>query len=72
MDRLGSRFIARGKRGLPPEAVAAAVRTALTARRPATRYVVIRDRLTSWTIPRLLPPRLLDRIAARMLGLRRK
>ena len=57
---------------LPVERVADAVMTALTARRPRTRYAVVRNPLLNWLLPRMLPDRVLDRVIARQLGLRRK
>jgi NAD(P)-dependent dehydrogenase (short-subunit alcohol dehydrogenase family) len=57
---------------LPVERVADAVMTALTARRPRTRYPIVRNPLVNWLLPRLLPDRVLDRVIARQLGLRRR
>jgi hypothetical protein len=51
--------------------IARLVRRALTAKRPRTRYAVSPRHLTSWVIPRLLPARVLDRIVARIAGLKR-
>jgi NAD(P)-dependent dehydrogenase (short-subunit alcohol dehydrogenase family) len=56
---------------LPPARVADVVLAALTARRPRSRYVVTGNRLVGWLLPRLLPGRVLDRLIARRLGLRR-
>jgi NAD(P)-dependent dehydrogenase (short-subunit alcohol dehydrogenase family) len=68
-----SDYLAKSEAGaLPVERVADAVMTALTARRPRTRYAVVRNPLVNWLLPRLLPDRLLDRVTARRLGLRRK
>ncbi|HVE79000.1 MAG TPA: SDR family oxidoreductase [Gemmatimonadaceae bacterium] len=64
-------FIRNGRRGYPPERVAAAVWTALSARRPRTRYAVVPGRLMNWTIPMALPARLVDRLLAARFGLRR-
>jgi NAD(P)-dependent dehydrogenase (short-subunit alcohol dehydrogenase family) len=51
----------RGIGGLPPDAVAAVVERALTARRPRARYVVGRDAKTRVWLQRL-PTRLRDRL----------
>jgi NAD(P)-dependent dehydrogenase (short-subunit alcohol dehydrogenase family) len=68
-----SDHIAKSEAGaLPVERVADAVMTALTARRPRTRYAVVRNPLVNWLLPRLLPDRVLDRVIARQLGLRRR
>ncbi|MBM3140933.1 MAG: SDR family oxidoreductase [Chloroflexi bacterium] len=55
----------------PATLVAEAVRHALTARRPRTRYVVGRDARLAVRLRRWLPQRLFDRLALRSLGLPR-
>lgn len=64
--------LARARDALPAEAVAEAVFHALTTAKPKTRYPLTRSSLTNWILPRLLPDRLLDRLAARRLGLGRR
>jgi NAD(P)-dependent dehydrogenase (short-subunit alcohol dehydrogenase family) len=59
-----------GRAGYPPETLATAIWTALTTAKPRTRYAVVINRLTNWTIPRLLPRRVVDRIITGQLGLR--
>jgi hypothetical protein len=54
--------------GLPPAAVAAVIATALTARRPRTRYVVGRDARIQAAAARLLPDRVLDALVRRTFG----
>ena len=57
-------MMAQGKAGLPPEAIGEAVKTALTAVRPRTRYVVARDWLQN-RIVLALPKEFVDaRIAS--------
>ncbi len=51
------------RKGIPPEIVARAVAHALTAKRPKTRYPVGRDARVASVLVRLLPDRVLDRIA---------
>ena len=72
MKKFQEFFIAEGKKGYPPERVAAVIHEALTARSPKARYAVVPGRLQNWTIPRLLPARWVDRIIAAQLGLNRK
>jgi NAD(P)-dependent dehydrogenase (short-subunit alcohol dehydrogenase family) len=55
------------QRGIAPEKVAVAIERALTARRPRTRYLVGLDARGQALISRLLPDRLVDRIAARAM-----
>jgi NAD(P)-dependent dehydrogenase (short-subunit alcohol dehydrogenase family) len=69
IDRFSKYFIAEGRKGFPPERIGAAVFVALTAARPKVRYAVVPQRLMNWTLPRLLPKRLLDQIIGKQLGL---
>ncbi|MAP93886.1 MAG: short-chain dehydrogenase [Ponticaulis sp.] len=62
-------FIKGGDDGLEPEVVAETVFEALTAREPKARYAPVPNKLTSWTLPRLLPRRMLDKIMAKRYGL---
>ncbi|HMC50160.1 MAG TPA: SDR family NAD(P)-dependent oxidoreductase [Solirubrobacterales bacterium] len=57
------------ERGIPPSKVADAIRHALTARRPRTRYLVGADARGQALLGRVLPSRLMDRIIARSMGL---
>jgi NAD(P)-dependent dehydrogenase (short-subunit alcohol dehydrogenase family) len=56
------------RNGLPPEAVAAVVGHALTARRPRTRYVIGREAKAQAVLARLLPDRACDALVARTLA----
>jgi NAD(P)-dependent dehydrogenase (short-subunit alcohol dehydrogenase family) len=71
LARFRQGFIARGRRGFPPERVGEVIWRALSARRPRLRYAVVPQRLVNWTLPRLLPARLVDRLIASALGMRR-
>jgi NAD(P)-dependent dehydrogenase (short-subunit alcohol dehydrogenase family) len=62
-------FIAEGRKGLPPEAIGQAVHIALTTARPKVRYAVVPQRLVNWTLPMLLPKRVLDKIIGKQLSL---
>ena len=57
------------KKGLPTSRVAEATWHAITARRPKLRYYVIPRKFREWTLPRLLPARMVDGIFIKMLGL---
>jgi NAD(P)-dependent dehydrogenase (short-subunit alcohol dehydrogenase family) len=57
------------ERGISPTKVADAIRHALTARRPRTRYLVGADARGQALLGRLLPSRVMDRIIARAMGL---
>jgi NAD(P)-dependent dehydrogenase (short-subunit alcohol dehydrogenase family) len=62
-------FVETGRKGLPPEDIGALVYHALTSARPRTRYAILRNSLTRWLVPRLLPDRALDRVLGKQLGL---
>jgi NAD(P)-dependent dehydrogenase (short-subunit alcohol dehydrogenase family) len=64
--------VGREKKGSPPEVVARAVLTALTARTPRTRYPVGADATALTWLPRLLPSRWLDQVRFKLFGLSRK
>jgi NAD(P)-dependent dehydrogenase (short-subunit alcohol dehydrogenase family) len=55
--------------GLPPERLGEAVHVALTTAKPKARYAVVPQRFKNWTLPRLLPVRMLDSAIAKQLGL---
>ena len=62
-------IVANGRNGLPPAVVAETIADAITARAPRARYAVLRGKFAGWTVPRLLPRRVLDRVLARRTGL---
>jgi NAD(P)-dependent dehydrogenase (short-subunit alcohol dehydrogenase family) len=64
-------MIEDGRRGLKPERLGEAVYTALMAQWPKASYVVIAQRLKNWSLPRLLPKRIVDKLIAKQLGLAR-
>ncbi|HEY4838573.1 MAG TPA: SDR family NAD(P)-dependent oxidoreductase [Candidatus Acidoferrales bacterium] len=55
--------------GLAPERIGEAVHVALTTAKPKARYAVVPQRFKNWTLPRLLPARMLDAQFAKMMGL---
>ena len=58
----------QGRSGPPPQLVADAVLRALSAPRPPARIVVVPRRFLDFTLPRLIPARVLDWLIARRLG----
>jgi NAD(P)-dependent dehydrogenase (short-subunit alcohol dehydrogenase family) len=70
LDNLRKYTLSLGRKGVAPEAVGQLVYHALTTPRPKTRYPILHHSFINWTLPMLLPKRLLDRIIARKLGLR--
>ena len=69
LDRFAKYFIAQGRKGLAPEAVGEVVYQALTAAKPRVRYAVLAKKFQDWTLPRLLPKRMVDRFIGRQTGL---
>jgi short-subunit dehydrogenase len=55
--------------GLSPERLGEAVHVALSTAKPKARYAVIPQRFKNWTLPRLLPMRMLDAYLAKQMGL---
>jgi NAD(P)-dependent dehydrogenase (short-subunit alcohol dehydrogenase family) len=72
LQRFRAYFLKTGRQGYPPEKVGEVIWTALSAAKPAARYAVVIKALQNWTIPRLLPARVVDRIIAGQVGLRAK
>src|ERR1700733_14205508 len=58
--------------GLSPERLGEAVHVALTTAKPKVRYAVIPQRFKNWTLPRLLPARMLDAEMAKQMKLTRQ
>jgi NAD(P)-dependent dehydrogenase (short-subunit alcohol dehydrogenase family) len=61
-------IVAEGRKGSSPERLGEAVHLALSTARPKVRYAIIRQRFRNWTLPRLLPARILDALVAKQLG----
>lgn len=58
--------------GLAPERIGQAVYAALTVTNPKARYAVIPQRFKNWTLPRLLPTKMLDAELAKQMGLTKR
>ena len=70
IKRFRDYMIAEGRKGWSPERLGEVVCEALTAARPKTRYSPVAGRFQNWTLPRMLPTRVVDRIIARTFGIR--
>jgi hypothetical protein len=57
--------------GLPAERLGEAVHVALTTEKPKARYAVVPQRFKNWTLPRLLPVRMLDAAIAKQMGFKK-
>jgi NAD(P)-dependent dehydrogenase (short-subunit alcohol dehydrogenase family) len=62
-------FIEDGRKGLAPADIGELVYSALTTPKPSVSYTVLRQKFTKWTLPNLLPKRIVDRLIGRRLGL---
>ncbi len=61
--------ITGGRQGLPATHVGEVIAAIIAAKRPRARYAVLKGRFANWTLPRLMPRRVLDRILAKRMGL---
>jgi len=61
-----------GRTGLEPEQIARTIETALTAAKPKARYAPVPDKLTNFTLPMLLPKRVVDGFFWKRFGMQRK
>ena len=69
LERMKRAMISMGKAGLPPERIGEAVKTALTAVRPKTRYTVTPNPIQNLVVT-TLPKRMVDTMVAKRLGLK--
>jgi NAD(P)-dependent dehydrogenase (short-subunit alcohol dehydrogenase family) len=69
LARFKSYALEAGRKGLPPERIGEAVKTALTAAKPRTRYTVAPDPIQN-LMAATLPKRIVDNMIARRLGLK--
>lgn len=69
LDKVANYMITHGREGLPAVVVAKAVHEALTAKRPKARIALVSGKLMNWTIPRLMPLRILDKVLGKGAGL---
>jgi NAD(P)-dependent dehydrogenase (short-subunit alcohol dehydrogenase family) len=61
-------FIAEGKKGFSIDEFGEKVFHIFEVRKPKTRYALVPHAFRNWTLPRLMPDRVTDRIIARRLG----
>lgn len=72
MENFQKYVVSEGRKGLPPARLAEAIYVALTVAAPKARYTVVSHRFKNWTLPRLLPTRMVDKVIAKQTGLVRK
>jgi NAD(P)-dependent dehydrogenase (short-subunit alcohol dehydrogenase family) len=59
-------------KGLAPEVIGQAVWRALTSPRPKVRTAIVPQRFKNWTMPQLIPMRILDKLVAQFFGIKRR
>jgi len=64
--------IKEGKRGFSIEYVGGRIANIFEKRKPKTHYAIVPKKLKNWTIPRLMPHRMLDRLIGKGIGLLNK
>ncbi|MBY0422348.1 MAG: SDR family oxidoreductase [Parvularculaceae bacterium] len=69
MTRMRDGMQAFGAQGLPPEAIGRLVRDAVEASKPRTRYAALKNKFMLWTLPNLLPKRMVDAALAKRFGI---
>ncbi len=72
LDKFTTAVAQQGAAGLPPEAVGQLIWRVLTDPKPKPRYAILRDRVTGWLVPMMLPTRMLDGVIAKRFGLERR
>lgn len=60
-----------GEDGFPPSKIADRVYRAFTDKQPRFRYAIVPQRFSNWTLPKLLPARMVDNLVTKRLGLTR-
>ena len=61
-----------GRKGFPPVRLAKTVYVALITAKPKARYAVVPQSFKNWTLPGLLPTRMVDGAIAKQMGLIKK
>lgn len=59
-----------GDAGLEPEDVGALALDILTRAKPKTRYPILRNKFAMWTLPNLLPKRMVDKAVLKRFGMK--
>jgi NAD(P)-dependent dehydrogenase (short-subunit alcohol dehydrogenase family) len=72
VDRVSDYMLSQGREGLPPSNVGDLIWHCLSDPKPKVRYPILRKPFMDRTLPRLLPPRMVDNIIAKRLGLTKR
>ncbi|MEM1389873.1 MAG: SDR family oxidoreductase [Pseudomonadota bacterium] len=71
LEQFNDTLLSGGRDGLDPITVAKAIETALTDSTPKARYAPVPDKLTNFTLPMLLPKRIVDKFFWKRFGMRK-
>ncbi len=71
LNNVRNYMITNGPKGLPPEDLGELVHKALTVPNPKVRYAIVPNYIQDWLLPTRLPKRILDKIIAKRLGLKK-
>ncbi|MCR9266582.1 MAG: SDR family oxidoreductase [Alphaproteobacteria bacterium] len=72
MLRIRDWMTKNGPEGFPPSKIADRVFKALTQDKPRFRYAIVPQRLTNWSLQKMLPGRMVNNMVAKRVGLERK
>ena len=72
MLRIRDWMTVNGPKGFPPAKIADRVFKALTQDKPRFRYAIVPQRLTNWSLQKMLPGRMVNNMVAKRVGLERK
>ena len=70
LERMKGMMQSFGEQGLEAEEVGELVLDILTAAKPKTRYAILKNKFSMWTLPNLLPKRMVDNFVVKRFGLR--
>ena len=72
IEKFSETMLEGGRTGLDPAVIAKTIETALTADKPKARYAPVPNKLTNFTLPMLLPKRMVDGFFWKRFGMTRK
>ncbi len=72
LQRLRQYMMKSGPAGFPPARIADRIYRALTEAKPRFRYAEVPGRFMNWSLPRMLPERMVDNLIAKRMGLERR
>ena len=70
IDKFSETMLEGGRTGLDPDVIAETIEDALTAKKPKARYAPVPDKLTNFTLPMLLPKRVVDGFFWKRFGMK--